>query len=177
MATGSQRAKSEAGRARTSPAMRFLARLGYATYGVVHLVLGWIVIQMGIGGQDEEEASADGALAQIAAQPYGRTALAIVAVGVAALVIWRVLIIVSDVGLKERLKAAGKAVIHLVLAVLAAGYALGLGGSDADEESLTGEVMSYPAGRIAIAAVGAGILIAGIVHLVIGTTKSFLDGM
>lgn len=177
MGTGSQKAKSGAGRAQSSSTMKVFARIGYAMYGVVHLVLGWIVIQMGLGSGNEEDASADGALAEIASQPFGRIALAVVAIGLMALVIWRVLIVVGDTDTKERIKAAGKAVIHLAIAVLAAGYALGVGGSGADEEGLTSEVMSYPAGRIAIAAIGAGILIAGIVHLVIGTTKSFLDGM
>ena len=157
--------------------MKVLARVGYAMFGVVHLVLGWIVIQMGIGGGNEEDASADGALAQIASQPFGQAALAVVAIGLTALVIWRLLIVVGDTETKERVKAAGKGVVHLVLAVLAAGYAIGVGGNGADEEGLTSQVMSYPAGRIAIAAVGAAILIAGIVHIVIGFTKSFLQGM
>ncbi|MGC0272722.1 DUF1206 domain-containing protein [Pseudactinotalea sp. Z1739] len=173
MSTTHRSAESSARRVRTSPTMKVVARIGYAATGLLHLVLGWIVIRMGTADSSGEDADQSGALTEIASQPFGRLALAVVAAGLAALVIWRVLTIVRGGPARERLKAAGKAAVHLVLAVLAARYAVGLGEGGQDEEGLTRQVMSYPAGRIAIAAVGAGLLIAGIVHVYIGWTKRF----
>lgn len=167
-------AQAAAGQARSSPALKVMARVGFAVSGLLHLILGWIVIQMGTGGQDGEDADQSGAMSQIAAQPFGAVMLTGVAVGLVALAIWHALAAVRASGLKDRLKPAGQAVVHLALAVLAAGVVLGTDGG-ADEESLTGAVMSYPLGRLAIAAVGGGIIIAGVVHGYIAWTKKFQD--
>lgn len=169
--------KSAASQANASPVMRGLARAGFAMTGLLHLILGWLVIRMGTSGSDQGEASQSGVLDEIAAQPFGPAVLGVVAAGLGALALWHILNIIRPIGARERLKAAGKAVIYLALAVLAARFALGMGGGGEDEESLTRTAMSYPAGRIAIAAVAAGIAVGGIVHLYIGWKKTFKEGL
>lgn len=175
MASRSTRAAhAAAGQARSSPALRVLARLGLATSGLLHLVLGGIVIQMGLGDGGSGNADQSGALSQIADQPFGAVLLVAIAAALAALALWHILTAVRTSGLTERLKPAGKAIVHLALAVLAVGFVIG-SGEGADEQSLTGTVMSYPLGRVAIAAVGAGIVIAGVVHGYIAWTKAFQE--
>lgn len=178
MGSGSvEAAKGASQRAQRSRGMQLLARAGYAMSGLLHLILGVLVIRMGTGDSDDEEASQSGALEQIASQPFGAAVLGFVAVAFFALTVWQVLSAINDSDPKERGKAAGKAVVYVVLGAMAGRYALGMGGGDTDEQGITATVMSYPLGRIAIAAVGVGIVVGGIVHCYVGWTKKFTDNL
>lgn len=174
MADPKQTAQQAGRKAQRSTTMRVMARAGLATSGLMHLILGFIVIRMGIPGEDEgEEASQSGALAQVAEQPGGEVVLGIAAVGLLSLSLWQVLTAIFGQDAAERVKGAGKAVVYGVLGVLAGRYALGMGGGGTDEEGLTARVMGEPWGPYAVGAMGLGIAIAGIVHIVIGVRAGF----
>lgn len=168
-------AKQTATKASRSPWMKRGARAGYVVLGVLHLVLGWLVIRMGTGDGSSEEASQGGALAQIAEQPFGTALLGFAAVALIALAVWQIIEAVASSGAGDRLKALGKAAVYLVLTFMAGRFALGMGGGDTDEQGLTARAMSAPAGRWLVAAVGIGILIVGIVHIVRGWKASFVE--
>ena len=65
-------------------------RAGLVAYGVVHLLIGWLAIQLALGDHSEN-ASAKGALAELAQQPFGQAMVWAVAIGMFLLVIWRLL--------------------------------------------------------------------------------------
>ena len=46
-------------------------RAGLVAYGVVHLLIGWLAVQLALGDRSEK-ASTKGALAELAQQPFGR---------------------------------------------------------------------------------------------------------
>ena len=51
---------------------RVLLSVGLMTYGVVHILIGWIALQIAwIGRGQGQEASQKGALAEMAEQPFG----------------------------------------------------------------------------------------------------------
>lgn len=175
MKQASDGAKEAAHQAKESRWVKNGARAGYATSGLLHLILGWIVIRMGTGDSSSEEATQSGALAQIADQPLGVVILAGAAVAFAALALWQVVMAVVEDEWTDRITAIAKAVVYLVLGFMAARFALGMGEGDTDEQGITATVMSYPAGRIAIAAVGIGIVAVGIGHLYSGWTKKFAE--
>src|SRR3712207_8142212 len=79
------RAAGAAGRAGDSDALEHLARIGLIAYGVVHLLLAWLALQLAWSGGSGESADQTGALATLAEQPLGRPLLWVVAVGVGAL--------------------------------------------------------------------------------------------
>ena len=66
--------------------MDWAIRAGLVTYGVVHLLIGWLALQLGWGHADSE-ASGSGALHELAQQPFGRWLLWAVGLGFAALVV------------------------------------------------------------------------------------------
>lgn len=79
-----------------SKPFRVLLTVGLVAYGVVHILIGWIALQIawsGLGsgtGGGGAEASQQGALAEMAGQPFGAVLLWITAIGLFALAIWQI---------------------------------------------------------------------------------------
>lgn len=151
------------------------ARLGYVAVGVLHLVLGWIAVQLAWGGSG---ASADqtGALAELGSTPFGAVLLWVLLAGFALLTLWQAAATVTSRETTERVKSIGKAVVYLVLTALTAQVATGDSGGGGSEQttSITARVMQYPLGAVAVGLVGAGIVGVGVFHVVKGWRATFL---
>src|SRR5687768_15237466 len=65
-------------------------RAGLVAYGVVHLLIAWLAIQLALGDK-EEQASNNGAMSYLAEQPMGKVLVWLIAVGMFLLVVWRLL--------------------------------------------------------------------------------------
>lgn len=149
-------------RAHRSEWVDHLARAGLVAYGVVHLLITWVALQLAFGGSTRE-ASSSGAFAELASQPFGSVALWAVAVGLLLLVVWRVLEAAfghqDDDGADLWRKRAGsgvKAVLYGALALTAVRTLLGDGGGGGS--SLTGTVMSWPGGQALVVAAGVAVV-------------------
>ena len=124
---------SNAQQVRHSDLLKHGARVGLVAYGVVHLVIAWIALQVAWSGGGD--ASSGGALRTVAEQPFGRTMLWLTVAGLAALVVWQLGTAVwgyqTEDGAKrvrKRLGAAGRVVVYGALAVSAAKIAAGTSG-------------------------------------------------
>src|SRR5690349_12899365 len=71
-----------------SDAFEYAARAGFAVSGVLHLLIGYLIVQIAFGSGGNADQS--GALATLAQQTGGSVLLWVVAVGLAALGLWRV---------------------------------------------------------------------------------------
>lgn len=93
----SDRASNQVSRASqdVAPWVKVLARTGYAARGVVYLVVGWLAIQVAIGSGGQTT-SKTGALTEIAQQPFGQIMLGIVAFGLFAYTLWRLVQGIKD---------------------------------------------------------------------------------
>lgn len=139
-------------------------RAGMVAYGVVYLLIAWLALQLALG-RSEGSANADGALHQLAEQPFGRLALWLVAVGMALLVLWRLLEAAAghdpgdDGGDRARHVATSllKAVLYAVIAVSAVQTATGSGGGGGTD-STTAQLMGLPGGQLIVGLVALGIL-------------------
>ncbi|MDZ4265469.1 MAG: DUF1206 domain-containing protein, partial [Mycobacterium sp.] len=89
MATRSSSVHGIADRATDSDAFEYTARAGFAASGVLHLLLGYIVLQLAFTGTSGN-ADQSGALATLAGQTGGKIALWVAAVGLVALGLWRI---------------------------------------------------------------------------------------
>jgi type IV secretory pathway VirB2 component (pilin) len=134
-------------------------RIGLVAYGVVHLLIGWLAVQLALGDHSKS-ASAKGAMSELAQQPFGEVLVWAVAVGLYLLVIWRLL--EAAVGhrdeeggdrVRKRLMSLVKAGVYGALAVTATKVATGSGGSGGSK-TLTAKVMDWPAGQWIVAAGG-----------------------
>src|SRR4051794_14754251 len=65
-------------------------RFGMVAYGVVHLIVAWLAVQLALGDHGKT-ASQKGAMQTLAKQPFGTLLLWLVAVGMFLLVLWRLL--------------------------------------------------------------------------------------
>ncbi|QMW67186.1 DUF1206 domain-containing protein [Mumia sp. ZJ1417] len=176
----------QAGReVRDSKALEVGARVGLVAYGIVHLLVAWIALQVAWGGT-QEDASQSGALAMVSESGPGKALLWVTAVGFVALVLWQLADAVWGFRDKDgakrtfkRVSAAGKAVLYGALAVLAARQASGTsggggsGGSGGSEETLTARVMGAPGGPWIVALVGLATLALAGYQGYRGVTRSF----
>ena len=77
-------------RAQNSEWLDKAIRAGLICYGVVHLLIGWLALQLAFGDRSEK-ASSKGAMQELAQQPYGEVLVWAIAVGMFLLVLWRLL--------------------------------------------------------------------------------------
>src|SRR5262245_39115666 len=123
-----------------------LARLGYATIGIVYLMIGTLATQAALGTGGAIADTRD-VLVTIARQPFGRVLLGLTALGLSGYVLWRFVQACFDAerkgtdvrGLLTRLGYAVSGVAYAALAMLAAQMALGTGraGGHAAEQEWT----------------------------------------
>ncbi len=167
-------------RARNHDGVGHAVRFGLVTYGVVHLLVAWLAVQLAFGDSGGS-ASSSGALRQLADQPFGAVLVWLVAVGMFLLVLWRVLEAatghVEEDGatkLRKRIASLGEAVVFGAIGVSALSVALGSGGGGGSD-SATARLMDLPAGRWIVGAVGLGIIAVGAGLVVRAWTEKFRE--
>lgn len=170
--------RQAAGRARHSRTLAVLTRAGLACYGVVHLLVAWLALQIAFG-HTADEGDQSGAFRLLARQPGGKFLLVVVVVGLAAMTIWQLLL--AFVGhtefqgrrrVLERVGSAARAVIYGFLAVSAAKVAAGSGGSAAGkQQNTTAGVLGMTGGRflvglgaLVVLGFGVGLAVYGVLH-------------
>jgi hypothetical protein len=169
-----------------SDGLEQLARVGLIAYGVVHLLVAWLALQLAWGGGGES-ADQSGAMRTLAESPVGTPLLWLVAVGLIALAVWQAAEVLRwrrgwSASGKARTKAIRKsgnalikAVIYVTLAVLAIRFATGSGKSSSQsQQETTAGVFAWPAGQWLVGAFGLVLIGAGVWHIRKGLTKHFM---
>ena len=168
--------------ASSAPAVRIAARLGYVANGVLHLILGAIIVSIAFGANADSDQS--GAFKALAAAPMGFVALWALVAGLWALGAWYVLdgFLQRDrPGSKGTAKKWGRraslwarAVVYLALGGIAASVALGARpNGEQSTENVSRGVLSLPGGPFLL---GAGALVIGgigVGFVVIGIRRGF----
>ncbi|MDR6558588.1 hypothetical protein J2809_002958 [Arthrobacter pascens] len=168
--------------ASNSRALVIAARAGFAVSGLLHLLVGFVAIQLALGKAGQSgPADQAGAVAQLAAQPQGLLLLWAGFAACVALALWQTSNAVFDYGQLEarkkvgkKLSAAGKAVVFAVIALTFAASASGNSQTSGQSTSdFTVAIIKAPGGAFLLIAVGAAIAIAGLVFVVLGVKGSF----
>lgn len=164
--------RSSAVRAGNNPVVENGARLGYVASGVLHLLLGWLALQLVLG----HAATADqtGALGALAATGAGKVLLWVLLVGFVLLGVWQVAEAAVRTG-KDRVKPAAKAVVYLALAWTT--FTVLHGSATSSSQQSTGaaaSLMAHPAGRLLVGAIGLLVIGVGVFHVVKGWRARFL---
>ncbi|WP_323384947.1 DUF1206 domain-containing protein, partial [Streptomyces calidiresistens] len=132
-ADGAERAAHRGAR---SPVLRRAARIGLVARGVIHGVVGLLALQIAFGSGGDPQADQQGAVQELAAQPFGAALIWAVGCGLAALALWRVVeAIVGPAGpdggkAGKRLGAAGGSVACAVISFSVLSFAVGAGGGE-----------------------------------------------
>lgn len=170
--------------ARSKP-VKIAARVGILAYGLTHLIVGWLALQLAFGSG--QRADQGGAFETLASNTVGQLLLWVLVLGFLAVALWRLELAiwgysyVSDraKNLRRRAAAGGKAVLFLVLAGLAGRTAVSgsSGGGGGGGQQATAGVLGLPGGQFLVGAVGLAIVAAGAVKAWAGWQQKFVDDM
>jgi hypothetical protein len=177
----------QAHRAAQSDTLEHLARVGLIAFGVVHLLVAWLAIQLAWFGLSGESADQSGAMAALAETTFGKPLLWIIAVGLIALAAWQAAEVfrwrwgwsaegkTRTKALRKSANALIKAGVYIALAVLAIRFATGGGQSSSQsQQETTAGVFSWPAGQWIVGAAGLVLIGVGAWHIRKGMNKHFL---
>jgi hypothetical protein len=170
-----------------SDALENLARVGMIAYGVVHLLVAWLAIQLAWFGGSGKSTDQSGAMSTLADSPVGKPLLWLIALGLIALAVWQAAEVLRwksgwSASGKTRTKAIRKsanslikAAIYIALAVLAIKFAIGAGTSSSQkQQETTAGVFSWPAGQWLVGIFGLVLIGSGVWHVRKGLNKHFL---
>ena len=153
---------------------RGLARWGLVSKGALYVLVGVIAVNVSVGG-GERVRDRGGALSALADTTPGTVSVALLAIGLLGYAAWRFVEAFLgrplEGGEKEswwkRLGYAARGFWYLGLFGIAASVLAGAdeSGGSRQEDRLTARVMEYPLGRWLVAAVGLGILGAGVFNV------------
>jgi hypothetical protein len=166
-----------------SASLEALARIGLLAYGGVHLLIGWLALQIAWGASGSKSADTSGALRTLADQPFGKILLGLVAVGLVALALWQASETIwghrhrgGATRIRKRVSSGAKAVIYTALGVSAASVALGAGSSSArSQQHATAGVLAWPAGLEIVVVTGLIIIGVGVAGVIKGLKESFSE--
>lgn len=167
----------------TSPPVQWLGRFGGVCYGIVYLVVAWLAVRIAFG-QPATEADQRGAVAVIAAQPFGSVLLWVMTVGLIAFGAWQLLytgtgyrwITSRGERIGRRVGTAGRAVVALAIASFTVHFLTGGRGGGGQRE-LTAWLLGLPGGRAVLMAIGLGIVVACAVSAHGGLARRFLNDL
>jgi uncharacterized membrane protein len=174
-----QRTKADAEQIKNNPAFRTAARVGFATSGLLQLLVGVIAVQVALSGSGQKS-DQSGAFGDIAKTPGGGVVLWIAVVGSFALALWFVVhaALRREPEPKDRWKKRaadlGKTVLYAVIGVTALRFAIGGGSnSSGSEQKGTATLLGAPGGALLVTLVGLIVIAIGGYLAYRGWTKKF----
>ena len=160
-----------------------LGRVALAAQGVLYGIVGLLAVQVA-RGDDGATASQKGAIASVSRQPFGRGLLIVLAIGLAAHALWRLLLAIRGEPGPDDGGSLAKRAANLGRFAIYAGFTVAAGrvllhresGSSGDtERRSTATVLTWPGGRVLV--VGAGLIVVGVglwnAHKAV--TRAFVD--
>jgi len=165
--------------AKNSTPLRALARLGFATNGLLHILIGGLAISIAQSG-GSGSADQSGALGQLASTPGGVFLLWTVVIGLFALGVWLLVAAFLIQGGDPKRKwahrgvEASKAVVYIVLAFTAFTFARGSSTSASSSTSdASATLISSPGGVVVLFAAGIIVLAIGAFFVYKGLARKF----
>lgn len=142
------------------------SRLALLGHGVHYLLLALLTSQLLTGGGNGEQASAQGAIAKVASQPFGQLLLAGLTIAFIAYALRRWGLLIQKDDTKKQVKNALSGAVWTFLSFLAASTLLqglgvtgGSGGSGSTSgTSITGKILGLPGGQFLVGLIGLAII-------------------
>jgi hypothetical protein len=147
-------------------AVELLGRVGLASYGLVHILIGVIAVQIAVsgGGQADQQ----GALSTLAGEPYGIAMIVVLVLGLVAFGIWQAF--AAAIGYRwasgwartqRRIAAGGTAVAVFAVALIGVQllFTGSSGSSSGSSQQATAGLLALPAGQVLVGVVGLVVLV------------------
>jgi hypothetical protein len=159
------------------------ARVGILAYGITHVLIAWLALQIAFG-QGGERADQNGAFQTVAQQPFGQVLLWILAIGFVFAALWRLeqaiwgftYIDDNKKVIGKKVSSGAKAVLFAVLAYLAGSTAAGGGGGNGQQQATAG-VLGLPGGQILVGIAGLVVIGVGVRKIYKGWKQKFKEDM
>lgn len=161
-----------------------LARIGYATKGIVYVIVGVLALQAAFGAGGSTEGTR-GAIREIGDEPFGQILLVLTAIGLLGYSLWRFVQAALDVeregsdaeGIGKRIGYAISGLAYVFLAWTAASIVFGWGssGSGNSRQEWTATLMAQPFGRWIVGIIGVVIIGVGLHHFYRAYKAKFME--
>ena len=164
---------------RAAPWLQWLARVGIVAEGLIYVLIGGLALT-GSFDPAQHPSGTSGAMSKLAHVPLGRVMLALLALGLAAYVLWQLVLAVLDPECAKgrwrmrritlRIHHIWSAALHCVLVGIAAWQLLGFGhggNGGQTQKHLTAMALKLPAGRWLVGGIGVGIVAFALVQWVL----------
>jgi type IV secretory pathway VirB2 component (pilin) len=172
-----------ADRVERQPVLQLGVRVGYAVSGVLHLLIGWIALQVAWSGSGNS-ADLTGAFGTLAGGTLGPLPLWLAVVGFVALGLWQFAYGLAARSAKDsspwaqRAKGISKAALYFALASASFSAAKGQPqSSKAQSADFTATLLQQTGGRLLVAFMGLAVIGVGGYHVVKGWTRKFLHDL
>jgi len=165
--------------ARRQP-FEWLARAGLVARGVIYGIIGILAIKLALG-DGGKTTNQNGALDTIAKQPFGKTLLILMTIGLAGYALWRLVRAALGHGpeasddAKERIAGFASGVAYASLCVTAVSILIGSGGGSGSPDEATGGVLGWTGGPILVAVAGLIMIGVGLDQGYKGIERKFLE--
>ena len=163
-----------------STAFEWLARAGLLARGVIYGLIGLLAFELAIGAGGSTT-SQQGALHEIAQQPFGKVLLALTAIGLAGYSIWRFVRAAIGHGTEdsdstlERLGGVVSGIGYAILCATAIEILIGSGGGGGGTSQTTGGILGWPGGVWIVGIAGIVTIGEGLEQGYRGFSKKFLE--
>ena len=175
------KAKREGDNLAGAKPLGWLARVGLVARGLVYLVIGVLALQLAFG-EGGKAVNQQDALKTIAHQPFGKTLLILLAIGLAGYALWRLVRAAVGHGAEQRdsgldrIAALDSGIAYAILCVTAVEIVIGSGASSGTPKETTGGILGWPGGTVIVAVAGAILIAVAAYQAYEGIAKKFLDG-
>ncbi|MFI9581295.1 DUF1206 domain-containing protein [Streptomyces sp. NPDC052236] len=156
------------GQSEGKEALTATGRAGFVARGVVYVLVGVLAVRIALGSGGQE-ADRQGALQQVAAQPFGNVMLWMLVVGFGSMAIWRGARALMTNGPQRksgsRLLDGGRAVFYASVCWGTAVFAAGSGGGssgDAKSQDWTASALKLPGGQVLVGLAGCVLIGVGV---------------
>jgi hypothetical protein len=162
------------------PQFEWLARAGLAARGAVYAVIGILALKLALGSGGKAT-NQQGALKEIAGQPFGKTLLVLVAIGLGGYALWRLIRAALGHGPeqhddgKDRVAALASGIAYTILCVTAVKILTGAQTGSGTPKKATGGVLDWSMGPLLVGIAGAALIGVAGYQAYKGLSKSFLE--
>ena len=175
------RARAQGEAASRTPQFEWFARSGLVARGFIYGIVGLLALKLALGDAGGSTTSQQGALREIAQQPFGEWLLIATAVGLAGYATWRLLRAAIGHGPEaedstiDRIGGAVSGVGYALLCVTAVDILIGSQSSSGGTTQTTGGVLGWTGGVWIVGIAGAIVIGEGLYQGYQGITKKFLE--
>ncbi|HEX3360809.1 MAG TPA: DUF1206 domain-containing protein [Solirubrobacterales bacterium] len=158
----------------------WLARVGLVARGGVYFVIGLLALELALG-EGGKATSQQGAMKTIAAQPFGKVLLILLAIGLAGYALWRLTRAAIGHGAEQRdsagdrVAALASGIAYLILCVTAVSILVGAGSTSGSPKEATAGVLGWSGGTVLVAIAGIVLIGVAMYQAHRGLSRNFLE--